>query len=87
MGRASLALNIGVLCAFLYSILLLGVILVLDFLGLLRSGPTAVQVVAFSPAGVGALAGRLRRGPSVILPPPFSFIWIIPIDATNVSDE
>ena len=31
--------------------------------------------------------GRLRRGPSVILPPPFSFIWRIPIRVTNISNE
>ena len=31
--------------------------------------------------------GRLRRGPSVIVPPPFSFIWRIPIGTRNVSDE
>jgi hypothetical protein len=29
----------------------------------------------------------LRRGPSVILPPSFSFIWRIPIRGTHSSDE
>jgi hypothetical protein len=31
--------------------------------------------------------GRLRRGPSVIMPPPFSFIGRIHIRGTNRSDE
>ena len=31
--------------------------------------------------------GRLRRGPSAILPPSFSFIWRIPIETTHSSDE
>jgi hypothetical protein len=39
-----------------------------------------------APSILAALGGRLRRGSSVILPPPFSFIWIIPIGATQ-SDE
>jgi hypothetical protein len=30
--------------------------------------------------------GLFRRGPSVIMPPAFSFIWRIPIDATHSSD-
>jgi hypothetical protein len=34
-----------------------------------------------------AALGRLRRGSSVILPPTFSFIWIIPIVAVHESDE
>jgi hypothetical protein len=32
-------------------------------------------------------SGPLRRGPSVIAPPPFSFVWRIPIRGTNRSDE
>jgi hypothetical protein len=31
--------------------------------------------------------GRFRRGPSVIVPPPFSFVWRIPIRGTHRSDE
>jgi ATP-dependent RNA helicase DDX55/SPB4 len=31
--------------------------------------------------------GQLRRGPSFILPPPFSFIWRISIRGTNNTDE
>jgi hypothetical protein len=31
--------------------------------------------------------GLLRRGSSVIIPPIFSFVWRIPIVATNESDE
>ena len=34
-----------------------------------------------------SVAGRLRRGPSAILPPSFSFIWRIPIRVTNSSNE
>jgi hypothetical protein len=30
---------------------------------------------------------RLKRGPSVILPPSLSFIWRIPIRGTHSSDE
>jgi hypothetical protein len=33
------------------------------------------------------LTGRLRRGPSVIMPPPFSFVWRIPARVTNSSNE
>ena len=48
------------------------------------------------PAPAGAFAvkrvafirhGRLRRGPSVILPPAFSFVWRIPMRGTNSIDE
>ena len=31
--------------------------------------------------------GRFRRGPFVIIPPSFSFIWRIPIRVTNRSNE
>jgi hypothetical protein len=31
--------------------------------------------------------GQLRRGSSVIIPPTFSFVWRIPLVATNESDE
>jgi hypothetical protein len=31
--------------------------------------------------------GRLRRGPSVIITPPFSFICTIYVVTTNASDE
>ena len=34
-----------------------------------------------------ALLGRPRRGPSAIILPAFLYIWRIPIDAANVSDE
>ena len=35
----------------------------------------------------GGLEGHLRRGSSVIIPPIFSFVWRIPIVATDESDE
>jgi hypothetical protein len=37
--------------------------------------------------GLSIRHGRLRRGSSVILSPPFSFTWIIPIGATHESGE
>ena len=40
-----------------------------------------------SAAGTLLAEARLRRGPSVILPPSFSFIWRIPIVTRNASDE
>ena len=47
-----------------------------------------VHVLTVHRAGHNYTArGRLRRGPSVILPPAFSFIWRIPIRGTNGSDE
>jgi DNA-directed RNA polymerase I subunit RPA1 len=36
---------------------------------------------------VGTIAGRLRRGPPAIIPPPFSSVWRIPIDTTNGSEQ
>jgi hypothetical protein len=47
-GLVSLALNIGVFCDFLYSILLFNAILVLDLLGLALSRP---QVLLRPPPG------------------------------------
>ena len=41
----------------------------------------AIQLPDGLRVDLGVLIGRLRRGSSVILPPPFSFIWIIPIGA------
>ena len=58
-----------------------------------RADPRAPQMFALTygpPAWAsyaGAVAGRLRRGPSVIILPAFSFVWRIPIVAINESDE
>ena len=50
MGLASFGLDIGILCAFLYSVLLLNVILGLDFLGCALSRPQVIGQPAMLPS-------------------------------------
>ena len=62
-----------------------------------RAEPSALvsaEAILFADGAVvlqyqsaSAQLGRLGRGPSVIMPLPFSFIWRIPIRGTNRSDE
>jgi hypothetical protein len=46
-----------------------------------------VEVTVVTLDDVAGRAGRLRRGCFVILPPPFWFVWRIPIVTRNVGDE
>ena len=46
-----------------------------------------VHLVTLINKHIHAPDGRLRRGPSAILPLSFDFIWKIPIGTTNVSGE
>jgi hypothetical protein len=70
MGLASLALNIGVLYNFLYSILLFNDILGLDFIGLALSRPqVGLHAAALDArlAGVAALSGLSQLWASLSL--------------------
>ena len=61
MGRASLGLDVGIFCDFLYSVLLLSAILGLDFLGLALSRPQVRRAVAAgAPRRGGAVARAVR---------------------------
>ena len=55
--------------------------------GMLVDGGYYRARIATLPPFDMLVGGLLRRGPSVIVPPPFSFIWRIPIVTINVSDE
>ena len=58
------------------------------FNGLDKNPDGSVERGDLSAALVKAEAlGRLRRGPSVIMPPHIPFVWIVPIGTANVSDE
>jgi hypothetical protein len=48
---------------------------------------TGRQPWDFDRFAVVHFAGRLRRGYFIILPPPFSFVWRIPIVTRNAGDE
>jgi hypothetical protein len=49
-----------------------------------------VRALAWRPGHAGReliTVGQLRRGPSVIIPPSFSFVWRIPVLVVTTSDS